>query len=194
MNSPALTRLGVFGGRFDPPHVAHLIHARLVYELFKLDKILFVPAANPPHKDACVSFERRAEMTKLAIQDEEGFFLSAIEKDKGLSYTSDTLEKLRAEYEGAKIYLMIGRDEYDYFSTWHAPQKIRELAELIVLPRHEKKQNEAFAGIHFPDLPVLDISSSMIRERIQAGRRITNMIPREVEAYIRNHNLYKEIR
>lgn len=193
MTSPRQRRIGIYGGRFDPPHIAHLIHARLVCESFALDRMLFVPAANPPHKSAHASFEHRAEMTELAIKDEEGFLLSLVEKDCQLSYTADTIETIHNDYPEELIFLILGRDEYDNFTEWHEPQRIKEIAELIVLPRNGKTKGEKTPGVHFPDLPILDISSSMIRNRLLEGKSVRHLVPEKVEAYIIKHNLYMEV-
>ena len=92
-----MNRLGVYGGCFDPPHVGHLILARLTREEFTLDEVIFIPAAHPPHKEIHTSFDTRTEMLRQAICDEEGFSLSLIERDRNLSYTVDTLRAI-AEY------------------------------------------------------------------------------------------------
>jgi len=188
-----MERLGVFGGRFDPPHTAHLIHARLVLERFALEEVLFVPAAHPPHKEVHASFSDRAEMVRLAIKDEESCFtLCDIEWKENLSYTVETLGRLRVLYPDHRLFLIIGRDEYECLSTWREPERIQEMAELVVLPRGSRGAGKDTAGLHFPDLPILEISSTAVRERVAQGRSIAHWVPSAVEAYIRKRRLYKE--
>jgi len=186
-----MRRLGIFGGRFDPPHIGHLIHARLVFENFNLDKILFIPAFTPPHKDVCANFKDRSEMVKLAFTKETGFELSRIEQEEKTSYTIDTLDKLKKRHPDADFFLIIGQDEYEAWETWHQPDEILKSVELIVLPR-SKQASSTKPGVHFPDLPLIEISSTTIRERISKGRPVTNWIPEGVERYIKEKKLYKE--
>lgn len=188
-----MKKLCVFGGRFDPPHMAHMIHARLVLEMFELDKVLFVPAANPPHREVYASFSDRAEMLRLAIEDEASFEVSNIEWKEDLSYTVDTLARLKALFAPTQLFLIIGLDEYECLDTWHEPERIIEMAELVVLPRGMRGGTSSKPGIHFPDLPLLEISSSLIRKRIAMGRSIHNWVPPRVETYIRQEKLYKEV-
>lgn len=188
-----MIRLGVFGGRFDPPHVAHFIHARLILETLELDKILFIPAAAPPHKDARASFDDRFWMVKSAIDGVKEFEISDIERKENLSYTADTLSKLKAIYEDTKLFLILGRDEYDDFDTWHESERIKEMAALVVLPRGVKEDAKPDAcGVCFPRLPLIEISSSLIRKRIAQGKSIRHWVPDKVEAYINEKQLYKE--
>lgn len=184
--------IGVFGGRFDPPHLAHLIHPRLVLEMFKLDKVVFVPAANPPHKEVYSSFTDRARMTQLAIENDDCFELSEIEHKDNISYTVNTLTRLKTLFAESELLLIIGRDEYDCLNTWHEPARIMEIAELVVLPRGQKGGEESKPGIHFPDLPLIEMSSSFIRQRVASGNPIHHWVPPEVERYIREKELYKE--
>lgn len=185
-------RIGVFGGRFDPPHLAHLIHAKLVFEMFELDKILFIPAASPPHKEVYASFTDRVQMLGLAIEGNASFEVSEIEWKEGISYTVDTLRRLKALFTPTQLFLILGRDEYECLNTWHEPERIIEMAELVVLPRGMKGGTSSKPGIHFPDLPLLDISSSDIRKRVENGKPIRSWVPQKVEIYIRQQNLYKE--
>ncbi|MBN2378353.1 nicotinate (nicotinamide) nucleotide adenylyltransferase [candidate division WOR-3 bacterium] len=187
-----MIRVGVFGGRFDPPHIAHFIHTQLVFEAFNLDKILFVPSACPPHKEVHASFKDRLSMLKLAAKGIAGFEVSDIESQEGFSFTIDTLNKLKALYPDSKLFLIIGQDEYDSLNTWREPEKIGRIAELIVLPRVRKEKPESKQGVSFPQLPLINISSTSIRERIAQGKTIRYLVPDTVEAYIKEKQLYKE--
>lgn len=187
-----MKNLGVLGGRFDPIHTGHLIHARLVLETFGMDKILFVPAARPPHKEVHAAFADRARMVELAIEGEENFEISRIEWKEDLSYTVDTLTRLQSIYPDHRLFLIIGRDEYDCLDTWKEPRRIMKIAELVVLPRGIKWVGAPQPRIHLPDFPLLDISSSLIRGRITDSRPIRNFVPSAVERYINDKGLYKE--
>lgn len=187
-----MKRLGVFGGRFDPPHIAHLIHARLTLEKFDLDKILFIPAANPPHKQVHAPFADRARMVELAIKNDSDFDISRIEWKEDIIYTIDTLRRLKSLYPRTQLFLIIGRDEYDCLHTWRAPNRILEMVDLVVLPRGTKTEDSSKPGIRFPNLPLLEISSSRIRKRIAVGKTIRNWVAPRVETYIKNEQLYKE--
>jgi nicotinate-nucleotide adenylyltransferase len=184
------------GGRFDPPHIAHLIHARLVFEQFRLSRILFIPAFTPPHKKAQAAFKDRARMIELAIDADPAFELSLIEEEMNLSYTVDTLTKLGRKFKDAKFFLIMGGDEFDIFDTWRDPERIKELSEIIVLPRRNKgsksSNGSSEGGIHFPDLPILEISSTSIRNRISQGKPVSMWVPEAVANYISQKNLYKE--
>ncbi len=183
-------RTGVFGGRFDPPHIAHMIHAMLVKETFDLDNMLFVPSADPPHKTVHASFDDRVQMLLLAIEGRIGFDVSLIEKEEKLSFTVDTLTSIKRKHPDTALYLIVGRDEYDALDTWRNPERIMDLAEMIVLPRNGAVKDEASKNVQFPDLPLINISSSMIRERIRNGKSTHYMLPSRVEEYILKKNIY----
>ncbi len=187
-----MRRVGVFGGCFDPPHIAHMIHAMLVRELFDLERLIFVPSADPPHKTLHATFEDRAQMLLLALEERAGFEVSFIEKEEGLSYTVDTLTHLKRKMGDSKLHLIVGRDEYDALETWRDPGGIMELADLIVLPRNGAVRNEARERVHYPELPLINISSSLIRERIEKGKSIHYLLPLKVEEYILEKNIYQE--
>ncbi len=186
-------RIAIFGGRFDPPHIAHIIHAELILDEFQLEKIIFIPAANPPHKKACAEFEDRFRMLKLAIAKQQGFELSDVESKNSLSYTVDTLKTISPQLNASQLYLIIGNDEYNVFSTWREPEKIRNLAELIVLPRLKHNIPTKQAGVHFPDLPHIEISSTLIRSRIASKKSVRFWVPESVEKFIYENGLYKEV-
>lgn len=185
-----MDRIGVFGGRFDPPHIAHMIHAMLVKEIFDFKRLLFIPSAAPPHKTVHASFEDRVKMLSLAIEGKMEFDVSLIEKEEMLSYTVDTLTSIKKKHSDTALYLIVGRDEYDALDTWKNPERIMDLAELIVLPRNGVGKNKINKNAQFPDLPLINISSSMIRERIRNGKSARYMLPSKVEEYILKKNIY----
>lgn len=193
-------RIGVFGGTFDPVHLGHLIIAEQAREQAGLDQVLFVPAARPPHKLAqpTAPFGRRAEMLSLAVAGHPAFRVDELEKDRpGPSYTADTLADLHARHSGAEFFLILGSDCLPDLAGWHQPERIFEMATLLVAARpgweiaSPSPTRGAAPRIEKIDSPLIDISSRDLRRRIAAGRTIRYLVPRAVEAYIAAHRLYQ---
>ena len=188
-------RLGVFGGTFDPVHLGHLILAEQCLEQGKLDRVLFIPAARPPHKQeqALTPFHQRVEMLTFAIAGHPGFAIDELERDRpGPSYTVVTLEELAKKYPGAELLLIVGADSLQDFPTWYSPARIAELASFLVVPRPGCSHGE-IAGVRQQviDSPLIDISSRDLRRRVAEGRSIRFMVPRAVEVYISEKGLYR---
>jgi nicotinate-nucleotide adenylyltransferase len=198
-------RIGVLGGTFDPPHVGHLWLATLAADALALDRVLFMPASQPPHKrDRPVSAAaHRLLMTRLAIDGNPLFELSIIEMERhGASYTVDSLELLQRTYgETARLFLIMASDSLVQIDTWREPDRILALAEWAVGPRPavemparpalEERFGSAAARIHLLSGPALDLSASQIRERVAAGRTIRYLVPRAVEELIADRHLYR---
>jgi nicotinate-nucleotide adenylyltransferase len=201
-------KIGLFGGTFDPPHIGHLVVAQDAALALGLDRILFVPAARPPHKDAGVEATpaQRARMVELAIGDDARFGLDPIELERnGPSYSVDTLRALRVRDPDAEWTLLVGMDQYEEFATWREPDAIRRLARLAVLTR-PGVGGEAAAGsgsgtavapvTRLPDGAVrvavtrIELSSTTVRERVAAGMPIRYMVPAAVERFIYEAGLY----
>lgn len=208
--------IGLFGGTFDPPHVGHLIVAQDAALALGLDRIVFIPAAIPPHKqDMAVSPANvRARMLQLAIRDDPRFGMDTLELDRhGTSYTADTLRELSAREPDAGWTLLIGADQYEEFDTWRETGAIRRLARLAVLERGGRHGGAADAqaarrtGIrdaHLPtpgsrelasgdimlDVTRIDISATAIRRRVAAGLPIRYLVPAAVEEFIFESRLY----
>lgn len=189
-----MTKLGVLGGTFDPPHIGHLILAQSALEHFQLDKILFIPAAKQPHKQNrdTVSVELRSKMLQLAIEKDNRFEISDIEsKRSGLSYTCDTLTKLKTIYPEAKLYLIIGGDNISDIETWKNPEKIFSIAKVIAAKRPDSHPESVYSNrIALFDMPQVDISSTMIRRLVKKDKTISYLVPTDVEKYINQHQLY----
>ena len=194
MNSPE--RIGVFGGTFDPIHNAHLDIARTAREQARLDRVVFVVSARPPHKsgDTFASAEDRYAMLEAAVAGDDGFEPSRIELDReGPSYTVDTLRALARLHAGAALFLIIGLDSLLDLPKWKDPQGILALARLLAVPRPglPKTIPSAFEGrydmIRFPETLV---SSTEVRERIFAGHVFGDLVPPLVEEMIRTRRLY----
>jgi nicotinate-nucleotide adenylyltransferase len=197
-----LKRIGVFGGTFNPPHTAHLIMAESVKEQVHLDKVLFIPSANPPHKDAddLIDAGIRLEMVKQAIAANSGFEASDIEikqSENGKSYTVNTLMALREKYkdEQVKLYLIIGIDQLIELHTWKDPGKLFFLSEVVVINRPgffiEKVNNEYSNRVLYVPVPNIDISSTEIRHRVREGKSIKYLVPETTEKFITENKLYK---
>lgn len=191
-------KIGIFGGTFNPPHIAHSIVADNVREQLKLDRILFIPSGNPPLKES-ISHIHRLAMTKLAFGNDENFEVSDIEiRNPGeKSYTVNTLAGLKEIYkkEKAELYLIIGLDNLIDFPKWKDPEKLFELSNIIVMNRPgyriENTVNDYRAKAKFIRIPELDISSSDIRRKISLGQSVKYLISREVLDYIKQNNLYR---
>ncbi|NJD09496.1 MAG: nicotinate (nicotinamide) nucleotide adenylyltransferase [Gemmatimonadetes bacterium] len=192
-------RLGLLGGTFDPPHIGHLIAAQDALQVLALDCVALVPAAIPPHKQdrPVTPAPERAAMLALACGDDPRFRVETLELDRtGPSYTIDTLRALASH--GDELFLLIGTDQYAEFGTWREPEEVRRLATLGVLRRAGDEVRigavgDDLGGRPVRDVPVtrIDISSTLIREAVAAGRSIRYLVPPGVEAYIRAHGLYR---
>jgi nicotinate-nucleotide adenylyltransferase len=200
-------RIGIFGGTFDPIHLGHLILAEQCREQARLDQVLLVPAARPPHKpdQVMTPFARRVEMIALAIAGHRAFQIDELEKERlGPSYTIETLEALHQRYPQAELALILGSDCLPDLAHWREPVRILELATLLLAPRPgwslwPDQQLRASLGLA-PEArlrqevihsPLIEISSRDLRRRVREGHTIRYLVPRAVEKYIEEHNLYK---
>jgi nicotinate-nucleotide adenylyltransferase len=196
---------GVFGGTFDPIHVAHLAVAEAARDTYGLRRVLFVPASAPPHKPGrpITPVEHRLAMVEAAIAGNAGFKISRIEIDRpGPSYTVDTLMTLRETDPGGHLALILSAESFAELPTWHRAEGILELADLIVAPREGYLAVDAdTVGRGVPlgesrivhlDGPRIRLSASEIRERAAAGRSIRYLVPDAVAAYIGDHGLYQD--
>jgi nicotinate-nucleotide adenylyltransferase len=190
--------IGILGGTFDPPHIGHLIVAEYAREELFLDKILFVPAATPPHKvhkDVGSSIHRLA-MTQLAMQGNPHFDVSEIETQRGgVSFTVETLERVRASASGDELFLLIGMDNLIDFHTWKSPDRILELASVVVMTRPGFSANDIPPlmknKVRLCQVPEIAVASRTIRQRVAAGKSIHYMVTDPVHQYIELHGLYR---
>jgi nicotinate-nucleotide adenylyltransferase len=193
----------VLGGTFDPVHVGHLAAAEAAIECARLDRVTFMPSGQPPHRPAAAAApEHRLEMTRLAASDDPRFAVSDLElRRPGMSFTSDTLRDLHALDPGADLFLILGWDAARLFSTWRQPDKVRELATIVVVARPgsaSPQQADLEAAGLGGDRVILclnrtpDVSASAIRQDIKNGRSIGGKVPPAVERYIATHHLYAE--
>lgn len=198
-------KIGIMGGTFNPIHIGHLILGQTALEQFQLDKVLFMPTKNPPHKryDNIVDDAIRAEMVLIAIKDNPYFELSTFEMDReGITYTADTLTQLTKQNPDEEYYFIVGADSLFYIDRWKDPATIFKLSRLLAAVRGQasnkdmlrkiEELNETFhASVELLNSPNIDISSSEIRERIQNGMDIQYYVMPDVARYIQSNNLYR---
>ena len=185
-------KTGIFGGTFDPPHIGHLIAAQDVLQTLPLDKVLFIPALVPPHKQqrAISPPAVRLRMMEAAANGDARFEVSDIElKRAAPSYTVDTLRHLGNS--GDELFLLLGVDQIRDFSTWREPQRVLRLARLVMMARGGIAEPPE-SGIVQHTVPVtrIDISSTLIRQRVAAGQPIRYLVPAAVEEIIAAEGLY----
>jgi nicotinate-nucleotide adenylyltransferase len=190
----------VLGGTFDPPHLGHLIVASEARAQLGLDRVLLVPAGQPPHKPDGPTFpaELRLRLLAAAVAGEPGLGVSRIEVDRpGPSYTADTLEAIAAGEPGARLWFILGADQLVQLPGWRDPDRILAAARLAIAPRAGVTTAEAEAraasiapgGVDWLDTPRIGISSSMVRDRMAAGRPIRWLVPPAVEEVLRGEGL-----
>lgn len=194
-------RIGIFGGSFDPFHLGHLSAAQEVLENLGLTRVRFMPTGHPPHKDDAELSPAglRLRMVRAGIEDDPRFEASDRElRREGRSYTVDTLRELRQEEPDAVHYLIMGADQWGDFGTWKEPWEIARMATIVVMARRGEgveTLEPAFPGGEEPprmEVPVLrfDLSSTLIRERVRAGRSIRYLVPESVRRIIEAAKLY----
>jgi len=192
-------RIGLFGGTFDPPHIGHATVVGDVADVLALDRVLWIPAGDPPHKSRqdLTPAPLRLEMVREAIVDDVRFAVSATEiRREGPSYTVDTVREIREVYPEAELFLILGADQFASFQSWRAPEEILRMATLVVMDR-----NGVAAPDYVPDVPGaeraqfvpvtrVDVSSTQIRNTIaQGGHAVADLQP-EVAAFIDAEGLY----
>ncbi len=190
--------IGLFGGSFNPPHIAHCIVAETVRDQFGFEEIWWVPSHHPPHKtdEELASAEHRLAMTQRAVADHPAFRVCDIEiRREGVSYTVDTLRTLQDEYPDVSFWLIIGSDSLRSFGSWHRPDEIIERVPIVVYKRPgaiSSVVDPRFANrVHFADAPLLEVAGTEIRARQRSGRSIRYLVPESVRAYIEEHGLYR---
>jgi nicotinate-nucleotide adenylyltransferase len=194
-------RLGVLGGSFDPPHVAHLAVASEAFHALGLSRVLFVPAAAPPHKGGVdrTPADVRLEMTHLAVGDDSRFTVSDIEIERGLIYTAHTLRALGELHPDYGLVFILGSDSLLQLETWHEPDELLAACSLAVAPRPGDPPEAVAAAaaqwgvskVALLDAPAMDISSSAIRARMAAGRPVRYLVPARVEQFLVQSGLYR---
>jgi nicotinate-nucleotide adenylyltransferase len=184
-----MTRVGVFGGTFDPVHVGHLAIANAALEDLGLDRVIFVPARRSPLKPdvPVASPADRLAMLDAAIADEPRFGVSRVELERdGPSYTVDTLDALHREGD---LFLILGSDAYADFARWRDPERVRALATVVLAARPGAPN--APRDVRMLDAPLMDISSRELRARAARGKSLRYLVPEAALRYIEEHRLYR---
>ena len=199
-----MKKYGIFGGSFDPIHYGHLMICEYIKEEMGLDKVIFIPTGNPPHKDLGVSAEDRYEMVRIAISPNPDFEISDIETTRvNLSYTVDTIRELKKIYKEEKLYFLIGLDSLFQLKTWKKIGDLSQEIEFVVALRpgyinKEEIDNEIDflrenfgTKINLIKTPLYEISSTDLRDRIHEGKSLRYLIPKKVLDYIEESGFYK---
>lgn len=199
-----MKRVGIMGGTFDPIHLGHLVVANEVLSTYNFDKIIFVPAGKPPHKDGMrASSWDRYIMTNLATMSNDNFIVSDIEiKKTGKCYSVDTLKELKTIYENTEFYFITGADAVLELPNWHEPKELLSLCKFIAVSRPgisrenvelkiKEIEKELNGHIEILQIPMLQISSTNIRERFSKGISSKYLLHESVEQYIIKNNLYR---
>lgn len=200
-----MKKYGIMGGTFNPIHLAHLYIAYEAKEQLNLDKVIFIPAGNPPHKknNGIIDAEYRYNMVKKAIEGYEDFIISDYEVNKnGYSYTYETLKYLKNKYYDTEIFFISGGDSLIDIEKWREPEQVLKNCTFVafnrgvytkeILSEQKKKLEDKYkCKITLLDVVDIDISSSIIRKRIQDGKRVDFFLSKEVKDYIEENALYK---
>jgi nicotinate-nucleotide adenylyltransferase len=195
-------RVGILGGAFNPPHIGHLVCAQEAVLQLELERLLFVPTGQAPHREIeqDPGPEARLEMCELAVDDDEGFEVSRAEIEReGPSYTVETLRALHEEGPDDELFLLLGGDQASALPKWHEPEEVLRLATVAVVPRtgfHREAiavntaSLKGAARVRFFDMPRIDVSSSLVRRRVAEGKPIRYLVPDKVAGYIEENGLY----
>jgi nicotinate-nucleotide adenylyltransferase len=190
-------RTCLFGGTFDPPHIGHLLVAQTVCEAENFDKVLFIPAYQPPHKDDITPVDERLKMLELAVEGNPNFEISDVElKRKGVSYTIDTVRFIKEEMrlKSQELFYLMGSDSLLEFQNWKDPKGILNECQVIVAIRPGFRPSDIpswiLQKIQFANIPRFEISSSNIRHRWVENKTIRYMVTLPVWEYIEKNNLY----
>jgi nicotinate-nucleotide adenylyltransferase len=220
MNNLEKKKIGLFGGTFDPIHCGHVKAAESVHNIFFFDRILFIPSYIPPHKESAdvASAEHRLKMVELALSSFDRFFPSSIEIEaRGTSYSIVTLNRIKEMFRQAEIFFLLGIDAFLEIDTWKDYEDVLEQCSFIVMSRPgfsldeakdilAEKYNQRMVEVHGPiekentelfvhkiylvPINTLDVSSSEVRERVGQRQSIKDMVPENVEDYIKERHLY----
>ena len=194
-------RLGVFGGAFDPPHMAHLALAQAAVAQLHLDQLNIIPTGVAGHKARGLTpAEHRVAMCRLAFASIPQAIVDTREATRaGVSYTIDTLRELRVEHSDAEIFLVIGEDQARAFQTWRQWQDITEIAIICVAARADRTGASGLIDSLFPDpgrvqrlqMPISSVSATEIRQHLADSKSVTPLVFESVARYIEQHHLYR---
>ena len=189
--------VALLGGTFDPPHVGHLIVAQDVFEALPVERIVWLPCGDPPHKppSSVTSPELRLEMTRVAVSGDERFDVSDMEiRRGGVSYTVDTLRELDRAASKEALFVVIGVDQLAQLGSWREPEEIARLSKIVVMTRSgdDPSGHKPSVDVAFDVVPVtrVDLSSTRIRDRVRARETLRYLVPDGVRAVIEREGLY----
>ena len=186
-------QIGLLGGNFNPVHNAHLTIADQVRQQLGLDEVLLMPEYQPPHVDkkTTISEKHRLRMRELAVRDIEGLGIETIELErKGISYTYDTMKLLTEKNPDVDYYFIIGADMVAYLPKWHRISELIQMVQFVGVQRPKYKAETAYPVI-VVEVPLLDISSSLIRRQLEEGKKPNFLLPQAVLDYIEKEGLYR---
>lgn len=186
-------RVGILGGTFNPPHIGHLIIADQVCHQLGLEKVYFMPSANPPHQDEkkAIDANHRLRMVELAIEDNANFAIEKAEIERGgKSYTYDTLVKLKEDHPDTEYYFIIGGDMVEYLPKWHRIDELAQLVEFVGVNRPGYPIASPYSII-WVDVPSIDVSSTSLRKNLKNNCSVNYLIPEKTLSYIRDEGLYQ---
>ncbi|MDX1806835.1 MAG: nicotinate-nucleotide adenylyltransferase [Paenisporosarcina sp.] len=188
-----MKKVCIFGGTFNPPHIGHLIMANEVYHALDFDEIRFMPNAKPPHKEATqlAKGEHRLHMLELAVEPFSYFTVESLEIVRGgLSYSFDTMMELQKQEPQTQFSFLIGADMIAYLDQWYKIDELVKHIQLIGVRRPGYDEKSAYP-VTIIDAPLIDLSSTMLRNRLQQGKDVSLLIPESVQSYIRQEKLYE---
>ncbi|WP_042354987.1 nicotinate-nucleotide adenylyltransferase [Bacillus rubiinfantis] len=187
-----MKKIGILGGTFNPPHIGHLVIANEVLNQLQLDEIWFMPNHEPPHKrrPESVKDQERLSMLELAISGNPAFRIQPIELQReGPSYTIDTMILLNEQYHQYQFFFIIGADMIEYLPKWRKIDELLKLVQFVGVDRSSYSRQSDYPIIYV-DVPAIDISSSMIRDRLKHGKTVKYLLPDNVIAYVEENHLY----
>ena len=195
-----MKKLGIFGGTFNPVHNGHMAVAGAAVSEFGLDRLMFLPNYQPPHKKCEAEPYIRLQMAEAAAKADERYFVSDFEINKGgISYSAHTLQAFSEIYRGEELYFIIGGDSLRDFTKWYMPEEIVRRCILLTYPRNDinpevhinNLQKELGAEVYQIHAPEINISSSEIRSLVRSGESVSGLVPPAVLEIIEKNNLYK---
>jgi nicotinate-nucleotide adenylyltransferase len=197
-----MARVGILGGTFDPPHIGHLVLAEYATTALDLESVLFVPAADPPHKNQLrYGIDHRLPMLELAVAGNQQFVISRVDVDRpGPHYTVDMVRILQAQQPETEFYFLMGGDSLHHLPQWYHPLELIALCKLAVMARPGAEITSDLKANLLPglaervviiDSPMLGFSSTEVADRLEAGKSVRYLVPDSVLSYIKDHGLYQ---
>ncbi|MGL4936221.1 MAG: nicotinate-nucleotide adenylyltransferase [Cetobacterium sp.] len=185
-------KIGIYGGSFNPIHNGHIYIAKFILKKLKLDKLLIIPVGNPSHREnSLLDGKLRLEMCKIAFRNEVQIEISDIEiNSKEVCYTYDTLLEVIKMYPNSEYFEIIGEDSGAYFQKWKNYEEILKLSKVVILQRKGYTTTIKSQNIIHIKNKFLNFSSTELRKAVMSGYSIENMVPKEIEEFIKNNKLY----